>query len=73
MKTKNEKLTELTNRLSELMGIKMSWYGSNGEYAISNAPFHYLNSYHTKKDMILYMEGIIAGFKAGQAKLVLKM
>lgn len=63
-KTKNEKLNELCQRLSEKTSLDIRWAGSNGEYCcVGDNPFNYLQGYHAKRDTILYIEGVLAGIR----------
>lgn len=61
MAKRNERLDELCKMLSEKTGTELHWYGCNGEFCISGAMDSYLRNYHSKKDLCLYIEGMLAG------------
>lgn len=61
-KRNNDRLDELCKMLSEKTGMNIRWAGSNGEYCcVGDTPFNYLHGYHTKRDTILYIEGLLGG------------
>ena len=61
-KRNNERLDELCKKLSEKTGLNIRWAGSNGEVCcVGDNPFNYLQRYHTKRDTILYIEGLLGG------------
>lgn len=61
-KKNNDRLDELCKMLSEKTGMNIRWAGSNGEYCcVGDNPFNFLHGYHTKRDTILYIEGLLGG------------
>lgn len=57
-------MNKYTKRIEELSGVQLRFYGCNGEWAASNiTPWTYLHGYHSRRDICLYLEGIIAGLE----------
>ena len=50
-------------QLSEAMERKLTIVCNNGCYAVNGTPFSYIGWYHTVKDLILYIDGILDGIK----------
>lgn len=58
-----ETLKLRVKQLSEAMGTKLTIVGNNGCFAVDGTPFAYIGWYHTAKDLILYIDGILDGIK----------
>ena len=58
-----EVFKERVNQLSTAIGWDLYPISSNGEYAVNGSPISFLGYYHTLKDQILYIDGILTGIK----------
>lgn len=63
-----EVLTAKVKDLGDLIGDELKLFSCNGEYAISykhsaGVPFSWAGWYHTAKDLIIYIDGVMDGIK----------
>lgn len=54
-------------RIEELSGVKLRFAGCNGEWCASGfTPWSYLRGYHSRRDICLYLDGIVVGLEHQQ-------
>lgn len=59
-----EKMEEFCKTIEELSGVHLSFYGCNGEFSCSTFTcWSYLNGYHSRKEICIYLEGIVNGLR----------
>ena len=59
-----ERMENYVKTIEELSGVKLRFFGCNGEYSCSTfTSFSYLNGYHSRKEICIYLEGVIDGLR----------
>jgi len=56
------RMQKYIQRIEELSGVKLRFYSCNGEWSSTKfTHWTYLNGYHSRRDICLFLEGIIEG------------